>query len=501
MPFELAIVAGEIGSYKPEHRHWEVFYETTGADRRGHVHVAQSLFHDIEPANELGIPSIWINRLGEPEDPRPTATLTGVGELADALDALVPAVARCELPPRLTSPTVVRLAERALARADLAESDRTNEWTSPRVDLERDARHRGGRIRRSSSDFDDGRVWIERRRDARRRSCSTGRSRGRVSSGRGSSHGAWSPNEPILEELEQRGFGLVRHSHRMMIDLDEPTPEPAWPEGVEVRTFEPGDEKVFYDAASGDVRGLVGADRGAVRRVGALAPERADVRSRRSGSSRSRSAEPAGIAICHPHAAMPDHGWIRILGCETRLATDAGVGRALLLHAFGAVPPPRPDAGRARGRRGEPDGREPAVREGRHARSAQFRHLREGSGVSSLRARCPSCRTFTAVAVGDGYECHSCGSTFCGRPRAGAGCVGCGGEGMAEAARIPLPYPEVAVVERDTLDEQTAAVADVAALATDRPRRVLLHTRRCGASASRAASIGSRSSGSTRTET
>jgi 2-haloacid dehalogenase len=89
-PFELAIVAGEIGSYKPAHKHWEVFYETTGADRRGHVHVAQSLFHDIEPANELGIPSIWINRLGEPDDPRPTVILTGVSELANALDSLVP---------------------------------------------------------------------------------------------------------------------------------------------------------------------------------------------------------------------------------------------------------------------------------------------------------------------------------------------------------------------------------------------------------------------------
>jgi 2-haloacid dehalogenase len=90
VPFELAIVAGEIGSYKPAHRHWEVFYETTGADRRGHVHVAQSLFHDIQPANELGIPSIWINRLDETADLRPTLTLTGVGELADALDSLVP---------------------------------------------------------------------------------------------------------------------------------------------------------------------------------------------------------------------------------------------------------------------------------------------------------------------------------------------------------------------------------------------------------------------------
>ncbi len=91
VPFELAVVAGEIGSYKPSHRHWEVFYEQTGADRRGHVHVAQSLFHDIQPASELGIPSIWINRLGEPDDPRPNVTLTGVTDLADALDSLVPA--------------------------------------------------------------------------------------------------------------------------------------------------------------------------------------------------------------------------------------------------------------------------------------------------------------------------------------------------------------------------------------------------------------------------
>jgi arginase len=79
--------------------------------------------------------------------------------------------------------------------------------------------------------------------------------------------------------------------------------------------------------------------------------------------------------------------------------------------------------------------------------------------MSHLRARCPSCRTFTAVAVGDGYECHSCGSTF----RAGLVRVpaawGSGGEAMAEGARIALPYPEVAVVERETLAEQTEAVA------------------------------------------
>jgi len=89
VPFETAIVAGDIGSYKPAHRHWEVFYEQTGADPARHVHVAQSVFHDIAPAAELGIPSIWINRLGEPEDPRPQRTLTSVTALADALDGVV----------------------------------------------------------------------------------------------------------------------------------------------------------------------------------------------------------------------------------------------------------------------------------------------------------------------------------------------------------------------------------------------------------------------------
>jgi 2-haloacid dehalogenase len=90
VPFDVTIVAGDIGSYKPAHRHWEVFREETGAEPSRHVHVAQSLFHDIAPATELGIPSIWINRRGEYDDPRPAVTLNGVMRLADALDSLVP---------------------------------------------------------------------------------------------------------------------------------------------------------------------------------------------------------------------------------------------------------------------------------------------------------------------------------------------------------------------------------------------------------------------------
>ncbi len=84
--FELAIVASEIGSYKPALGHWRAFEEQVG--RLPDVHVAASLFHDVAPANELGLPSIWINRLGEPPGPQPTRELPDLSLLADTLDEL-----------------------------------------------------------------------------------------------------------------------------------------------------------------------------------------------------------------------------------------------------------------------------------------------------------------------------------------------------------------------------------------------------------------------------
>jgi arginase len=88
--------------------------------------------------------------------------------------------------------------------------------------------------------------------------------------------------------------------------------------------------------------------------------------------------------------------------------------------------------------------------------------------VSRLRARCPDCRTLTAVAVEEAYECHSCGRRFAAGlvrvPRA----WGRGGEPMAEAAFLRLSYPEAAVIEEDSLPEQSAA------LAADLPQRPLV---------------------------
>jgi 2-haloacid dehalogenase len=87
--FELAVVASEICSYKPGLRHWERFFEQTGARPERHVHVAASLFHDVAPAGELGLASVWINRLRERPGPRPTRELADLAPLPDALDELV----------------------------------------------------------------------------------------------------------------------------------------------------------------------------------------------------------------------------------------------------------------------------------------------------------------------------------------------------------------------------------------------------------------------------
>jgi 2-haloacid dehalogenase len=83
VPFEFAIVASEIGSYKPALGHWHRFEQEVG--RLPDVHVAASLFHDIGPANELGLRSVWVNRLGEPPGPEPTEEIADLAPLPEAL--------------------------------------------------------------------------------------------------------------------------------------------------------------------------------------------------------------------------------------------------------------------------------------------------------------------------------------------------------------------------------------------------------------------------------
>jgi 2-haloacid dehalogenase len=89
VPFDAVVVAEDVGSYKPAHSHWDRFFAETDPRSERHVHVAASLFHDIAPANELGLQTVWINRLGETPDPPPTRELRDLAALPDTLDQLV----------------------------------------------------------------------------------------------------------------------------------------------------------------------------------------------------------------------------------------------------------------------------------------------------------------------------------------------------------------------------------------------------------------------------
>jgi 2-haloacid dehalogenase len=91
VPVDGQVTAADAGSYKPALGHWERFFETFGADRENHVHVAASLFHDIAPAEHLGLKAVWINRLGEESDLPRAAELKDLSRLPDVLDELVPA--------------------------------------------------------------------------------------------------------------------------------------------------------------------------------------------------------------------------------------------------------------------------------------------------------------------------------------------------------------------------------------------------------------------------
>lgn len=60
--FEHVVTAEQVRAYKPDHAHFHEVMERLGLPPHRILHVAQSLFHDIRPANELGLPCVWVNR-------------------------------------------------------------------------------------------------------------------------------------------------------------------------------------------------------------------------------------------------------------------------------------------------------------------------------------------------------------------------------------------------------------------------------------------------------
>jgi len=96
--FDLVLTAERVRGYKPAPWHFLGFERITRVDRRDWVHVANSWYHDIAPAQALGIQHVWLDRdlTGEP----------GVAALAHVHSAAQVATAANRLADRVEPATV-----------------------------------------------------------------------------------------------------------------------------------------------------------------------------------------------------------------------------------------------------------------------------------------------------------------------------------------------------------------------------------------------------------
>lgn len=88
---DLLVTAQQVRSYKPAPAHFREALKRAGLDPSRILHVAESRFHDVAPARELGIKTVWINRSqGNPSasgesDSTPDHTVRSLEELLDWL--------------------------------------------------------------------------------------------------------------------------------------------------------------------------------------------------------------------------------------------------------------------------------------------------------------------------------------------------------------------------------------------------------------------------------
>jgi 2-haloacid dehalogenase len=76
------ITAQQCRSYKPSLNNFHVAMDRLGAQPAEVLHCAESLYHDIAPANRLGIRSVWVNRHRD----QGGASASGSAEAAPALE-------------------------------------------------------------------------------------------------------------------------------------------------------------------------------------------------------------------------------------------------------------------------------------------------------------------------------------------------------------------------------------------------------------------------------
>lgn len=151
--------------------------------------------------------------------------------------------------------------------------------------------------------------------------------------------GIYRQAEASKQLFEDFGYRYMRSSYRMMIDLPEAPPAPAWPEGLRVRTYDPErDLEEVYQADIDSFRDHFGF----VEEPYAQGLER--FRHFMTGYEgfdptlwflAMDGEQVAGLCLCRPNSYDdPDLGYVNVLGVR-RPWRKRGLGLALLRHAFG----------------------------------------------------------------------------------------------------------------------------------------------------------------------
>lgn len=143
--------------------------------------------------------------------------------------------------------------------------------------------------------------------------------------------------EKAKKLFEDLGYQHIRSMYHMVIEMDGPVPEPELPEGITLRTYNPGtDAEALYRAEQDAFRDHFGFveepfEEGLQRQKRRLEHEGFDPTLYFLAMD---GDEIAGINLCRPHSFYdPDRGWVRSLGVR-RSWRKRGLGLALLRHSF-----------------------------------------------------------------------------------------------------------------------------------------------------------------------
>jgi mycothiol synthase len=150
--------------------------------------------------------------------------------------------------------------------------------------------------------------------------------------------GGLSTHVPTKNLMEELGMTLKRYFWRMVIKLDEPTPQPVWPEGIEMKSLvEINDVRKVYRAFNDAFRDHWGH---------VEQPEEESLAEWKHWISSDEEFSPAlwfvamdgeeiaGVCLCRRREYEdPDMGWVNVLGVR-RPWRKQGLGLAMLLFAF-----------------------------------------------------------------------------------------------------------------------------------------------------------------------